>query len=292
MTKLEKPLKYLDGHPLIYSIIVIFLGGLLSNISAIILSSVVKIILNNQINQHLYTFLKIILEDISILTIVLIFKNPKIYFKGDFWQTLKISSVYILNLLNLAIFAVYSAIKENLEFKTNIEILLNIFKLISISFFEESLFRGLITNAFAKKHIDEKDEENGILKIIIYTSLIYGISHIINIFTPGINIPCAIIQILNAILIGAIFTAIYLRGGSILVTIILNMITNIYGLYKLYFFNIENIKSEIDLINSRDLIRDIRICVMLFGITILYVSFLIRKSKINDIKNTIKIINT
>ena len=200
--------------------------------------------------------------------------------------------MYILNIIQLISMAIYKAIKENLEFKTSTEIILGVFRILSISFFEESLFRGLITNAFAKKHIDEKDEENGILKIIIYTSLIYGISHIINIFTPGINIPCAIIQILNAILIGAIFTAIYLRGGSILVTIILNMITNIYGLYKLYFFNIENIKSEIDLINSRDLIRDIRICVMLFGITILYVSFLIRKSKINDIKNTIKIINT
>ena len=292
MTKMEKPLKYLDGHTLIYSISVIILGGLLSNISAIILSSVVKIILNNQINQHLYTFLKIILEDISILTIVLIFKNPKIYFKGDFWQTLKISSVYILNLLNLAIFAVYSAIKENLEFKTNIEILLNIFKLISISFFEESLFRGLIANAFAKKHILEKNEKYGILKSIVYTSLIFGITHIINIFTANVNISAATVQILNAICIGGIFTTIYYRGGNILVPIIVHTLTNFYGLFRAYFLNIKDYTTETDLINARDVSRDFHICIMLFLITAVYVSFLIRKSKINDIKNTVETINS
>ena len=220
---------------------------------------------------------------ISAIIVVFIFKKKDIFFKGSFLKTFKAGFLYILWCILGLIFIIIDSTRQNSSFKPTIDILLNIFKLFSISFFEESLFRGLITSSFAKKYVNEK---YGIIKILLYPSLIFGITHSINVFTMKINISASVFQILSAVIVSIVLTAIYLRGGNIFVPIIIHTIINANGLFNAYFLE-KNI-TEAAIINSNNIITDLYS--LIFAVFLphcIFTIYLIRENKINDIKQNI-----
>ena len=227
----------------------------------------------------LFPYLNVVGGIAATLITVVAFRKHNIYFTGHFLTTLKAASVYILFFLTSLSMTIFTSIKNNIEFKPISGILISVLALFSTSFLEESLFRGLIARAFIKKYIDRK---YGIIKSIIYPSLIFGITHVINIFTMKINISASIFQILTTICIGAIFTAIYLKGGNIFILIIAHTLTNAVGLFDSCF-----LKNEIKaatVINSRNISKDIYTFISILIFTAIYVAILVKNTKKEEVK--------
>lgn len=83
--------------------------------------------------------------------------------------------------------------------------------------FEEFLVRGLPLGNILWK----KDSRNQFLWLAFYTSLIFGLIHIGNLFKGG-ELISVLIQTCQATCAGLLFAAIYMRTGSIIPTIILH----------------------------------------------------------------------
>ena len=191
--KYDKIYKY----PFIYSILAILIYNGFITAFGLIISILIPLI--NYISHTNYDYLEsifkitspfsIIVSIISTLLLNLIFKNLKIYTKGNFFKTLKVFSVYLIFTISLLICVIYKNI--NHQFKPFNKIILGVLTLVFvIGFVEESLFRGLILNIFAKKYIDKPC---GILKILIFPALIFGGLHIFNIFNK-VSLEKAILQ--------------------------------------------------------------------------------------------------
>ncbi len=224
--------------------------------------------------------LSIIISTISILLLNLIFKNLKIYKIKNFFKTLKISSFYLI----FTIFSLMCAIYENVnhQFKPFNEIILGVLSLVfEIGFVEESLFRGLILNIFAKKYLDEY---RGILKILIFPAIIFGLIHLLNVFA-GVNLEKAILQAFLAFFIGILLNAIYMRGGNIFVLILIHAIIDASGLFKTFFIK-EIHLTNIDAINQTSYTE-----LFYIPLYLLLAIFLLRKSKLEEVKENLKTIN-
>ena len=183
-----------------------------------------------------------------------------------------------------AIFIAIALTKQNTKFnQTTNNIILSIVYIQSIGFFEESLFRNLITSSITRKYVNEK---YGIIKILLYPSLIFRITHYMNIFTMKINISASIFQILSAVFICTILTAIYLRDKNIFVPIIIHTILNANDLFNACFLE-KNI-TEAAIINSNNITTDLFF--LIFAVFLPYCIFtiyLIRENKTNKIKQNI-----
>lgn len=272
-------------YPLLYSIlsILIYYG-----FTAIF--GLVTIVLGNLINGNYknaestfktYSPTTIAICIISMLLLNLIFKNLKIYLRGNFFKTLKASSVLLIYETFFLIYILYIKLNTNVQFKSAGEIILGIITLLfGIGFIEESLFRGLILNMFAKKYINKP---YGILKILIFPSIIFGTIHLVNIFI-NVNIQNAILQATIAFFIGILLNAIYLRGGNIFVLILIHAIIDASGMFETLFTQ-ENVTIS-------DSINNISYATLLYiPIYLLLTIFLLRKSKLNEVKETLKKIN-
>ena len=102
-----------------------------------------------------------------------------------------------------------------------------------------SLFKNISGFLFDKR-------KNKLFISIILTSLIFGFSHITNLFNPEFHKISVVNQILFAISIGFILQSIYIRTKSLTFIICLHTLINYFGSYKKYllFGEIENIESQ------------------------------------------------
>ena len=114
---------------------------------------------------------------------------------------------------------------------------------LSVGIFEELFFRIFIF-FFALKIFDKR--KNKLFISIILTSLIFGFSHLTNLFNPEFHKISVVNQILFAISIGFMLQSIYIRTKSLTFIICLHTLINYFGSYKkhLLFGEIENIESQ------------------------------------------------
>ena len=180
------------------------------------------------------------------------------------------------------------AISENQQFKPAIIIIIKLIDLLQISFTEESLFRGLIASKFAQKYIDRK---YGILKSILFPSLIFGLVHIVNI-TANYKISYCIMQAIFATIVGIFFTTTYFLGKNIFALIVAHTITNACACFDYEFLN--NNISKIDAINSTtfDFYEIIIKIIFLLEIELVYIYIIFKKIGIEKVKNSIRKINS
>ena len=282
--------KKIYKHPFLFSIVIILIyQGFITALSVIL---GVFIALINFFNHVDYGNLKSIFKEISplsiavsvisILLINLIFKNLKIYTKRNFFKTVKVSLVYLIYILALLIYTIYQNTKINHQFKPSSEIILGILALIlEIGFVEESLYRGLILNIFAKKYLDKP---NGISKILFFPAIIFGSIHMLNILA-GVYLEKAILQAVLAFLVGILLNAIYLRGRNILVLILIHAIVDASGLFKCLFLRTNMTFS--DCINQTSYTE----LIIYIPLSILSTIFILRKSKLEEVKENLKTIN-
>ncbi len=143
---------------------------------------------------------------------------------------------------------------------------------LSIGFFEEILFRGIILVLLLKKLADKK---NGVLLAIIFSSAIFGLSHVFNLYS-GASIDDTLLQVGYSFLVGMMWAVIFLKTGNLWLTMLLHATYNFFGQVMFYLGSVD----------GRYDIYTIVITIMLAVIIAFYSVFLFRKL---DYKTLIKL---
>jgi membrane protease YdiL (CAAX protease family) len=148
-------------------------------------------------------------------------------------------------------------------------------KVISLSvtagFSEEIIFRGLPLSYLKRQLRSEKQ----VPLIVIITGIIFGLTHLTNIFV-GASVSASLVQGVVTICIGIFLGAVFMRGGNILVPMLLH---TLHDMLMLSFMKADEVSAVLTEEASLSDISEVLLCAALaaFGF------FLIRRSKRREI---------
>ena len=97
---------------------------------------------------------------------------------------------------------------------------------ISIGFFEEVIFRGVIMIVILQRVASSR---KGLLVAVILSSAVFGIMHLFNLFA-GASLGATMLQIGYSFLMGMMWAVIYLKTRNIWLSVLLHTIYNFFGL--------------------------------------------------------------
>lgn len=100
------------------------------------------------------------------------------------------------------------------------------FTMFLVGFNEELVMRGAVLHLFLDRFGGTK---KAVLTSVILSSAIFGAAHLCNILS-GVSVESAVVQALQATLLGVLFAAIYLRSGNIWITITAHALTDFAAL--------------------------------------------------------------
>lgn len=217
--------------------------------------------------------------------LVLVFGFGYIYRKKGFWSAMGAGMFKIAPFfLSLVSSLIQMLSNPATPWKSGAEILLGVLMLIGVGYREEVLFRGVITNAIARKYADST---KGIWITVLSSSALFGAMHIGNIL-HGTSFQSALIQSFSAIGTGAFFCAVYLRSGSIWGIAWLHTLHNSAATLDVLFTNSGgDLADVVNGLAGRGLVQTI---IIVFDFII--VAFLLRKSKRQRILDRIQQLNT
>jgi membrane protease YdiL (CAAX protease family) len=114
-------------------------------------------------------------------------------------------------------------------------IYLFIIECISIGFFEEVVFRGIILIFLLQRFSNTK---KGMYQAIVLSSALFGLIHLVNIFS-GADVGSTILQIGYSFLMGMMWAIVYLKTRNIWYSILLHATYNFFGLvlFRLGYVN-------------------------------------------------------
>ena len=142
---------------------------------------------------------------------------------------------------------------------------------LSAGFSEEVAFRGLPLSYLKRQLRSEKQ----IPLIVIVTGAVFGLFHIFNILV-GASVSASIVQSISAVSIGIFLGAVFMRGGNLLVPILLHSLHDVLMLSFSEADEVSAVLSE-EATSGDILIAAVSIALAAFGF------FLIRKSKRGEI---------
>ena len=208
------------------------------------------------------------------IAIVVFFGFSSTFKKGNFFKGLLCAlPFFILELILFIGIFVSNTKKPELTWNPWIAIVIGIFSIIGIGIREECVYRATIQNIVAKKHANSV---KGIWITVTISSVIFGLTHVTNIFY-GTHPLSVLSQVISATSLGFLFAAIYLRSGSIWAAIFIHSLTDFASLSSSIFFRQI---SDIDVTNSLTISWSSLIFDLLYlGLAI----FLLRPSKCNQI---------
>ena len=143
---------------------------------------------------------------------VVLFGKTDAYKRGGFFRTL-IAGLGVI-ILSAVLFAmnVYSLSQEpGLEWYTLPMMALGVFTAFAVGFREESVFRGIAVNLLADKYLKDR---RGILITTFAAAAFFGVMHMGN-MVNGQSFAESVLQAVNAVFLGAVLVAVYLRGGNL-----------------------------------------------------------------------------
>ncbi|MEW6607135.1 MAG: CPBP family intramembrane glutamic endopeptidase [bacterium] len=107
---------------------------------------------------------------------------------------------------------------------------------LSVGFFEEVLFRGILLIVLVEKleHV-----KGGTLISILISSLIFGLLHLVNLF-DGATLGSALLQVGYSFLMGILWATLYLKTGNLWLVMILHAVYNFFGQVMFYLGTVEN----------------------------------------------------
>ena len=146
-----------------------------------------------------------------------------------FFKTIK-AGQYVLY-YGIAIAYLFISKSLNMTFKSPLGIVSAIVYIIGIGFHEETIFRGLVANFIGKKYMKDL---KGFYFSVAMTSVLFGLIHLVN-MTRGVQLLSAVVQSLVAISLGAVFTAIYYRGGNLWALMFLHSVIDLGPLFQTLF---------------------------------------------------------
>lgn len=105
----------------------------------------------------------------------------------------------------------------------------------STAFFEEIIFRGILLILLLQKLPKNK---KGMYMAIIISSLIFGVSHLINLF-DGAVLSDTLLQVAYSFLMGLLWATVYVKSKNIWIVILLHASYNFFGqvMFKLGYVN-------------------------------------------------------
>jgi len=105
-----------------------------------------------------------------------------------------------------------------------LESILNVLTMICVGFVEEIIFRGFLFRAL---------EKNNVKSAIIISSVTFGVGHLINLFSNGLeNIVPNICQVFYAMAVGFLFVVIFYKGGSLISCILTHSLVNALSIFQ------------------------------------------------------------
>lgn len=177
-------------------------------------------------------------------------------------------AVFLFYLCILLLTVLSAAFSEESQWPKAPVILLGILSMIGIGIREETIFRGLLGNTLVLKY---GKNGKGLFGAVLLSSFLFGAVHLMNFFA-GVKLPGLIPQVLQATSLGALFTAIYLRGGNLWVVVLIHAIIDASGLFASTFLvSSLSVVDEISSLSYSGLI--------MLPIEIALAMFLLRKSK-------------
>ena len=173
------------------------------------------------------------------------------------------------------------------EWKSELEIFQGILLLLGIGIREEVLYRGVITNAIARKY---GSTTKGLWITALSSGAMFGAMHLSNVFY-GVSFAGALTQAIGCIAGGVLYCAIYLRGGSLWVVALVHSLKDTPALLEMYFTNFAKSATgaEVDMMSSY---RPSLTMVIFFVVELLLAAFLLRKSKRQKIFDRIEKMNS
>jgi membrane protease YdiL (CAAX protease family) len=170
-----------------------------------------------------------------------------------------INWVYINKNFFIALFfsvlLVYFSLQHTYEKLHELNITLSSFKHYSYlsqclitGFFEEFFFRILIFSYVCKSFF--LYSEHKVYKQILFTSFLFSIVHLTNLFNEDIDKLSVLNQIMFAFIIGIILQSIFYRWHNIYLNSIIHGLINYNGMRKSKLFNIENNEIEVTSFDS------------------------------------------
>ena len=171
--------------------------------------------------------------------------------------------------------------------KSELEIFQGILALLGIGIREEVLYRGVITNAIARKY---GSTTKGLWITVFSASTMFGAMHLSNMLY-GVSFAGALTQAIGCIAGGVLFSAIYLRGGSIWVVALLHSLEDTPALLEMYFTNVAKNATAAQVAMMSSYRPDLT-NVIVFVVQVLLAAFLLRKSKRQKIFDRIEKMNS
>ncbi len=268
----------LRSFPILFSVFVIILILLLHKIPLYNLFSNIGF---NEYNSDSYD--NIIINTISLLGLFYLIKKENVPFKlfsfrvGDLKYYLPLILYIIVysggfrDFLNFN----FSSIKIEAFFSYTL-------KNLSSSFLEEFLFRGFILGMFLLKFPATR---KGVFKSVALSGLIFGLMHIINLWTfDGQTIKGMLNQVYATTCFGIMYGATYIKTRSILTLAILHFISNFFSMiHELNFIEIiSNSTTQLDTSHFTILVSAI-FRMNVFGIPLIIGLFLIYNTDEKDL---------
>lgn len=96
---------------------------------------------------------------------------------------------------------------------------------LAVGFFEECIFRGVIFSVLAERMTKDR---KGFIKTYVFTSLIFGGAHLLNIF--GGDVGGTLLQVAYTILTGGLFGYALIKSKNIVIPSLIHAIYNFCGL--------------------------------------------------------------
>ncbi len=97
---------------------------------------------------------------------------------------------------------------------------------LSVGVFEEILFRGILFGVLAERFSKDK---KGLLKTYVLSSVIFGVIHLLNLFT-GANVGATLLQACYSVLTGGLFAYALLKSKNVLISALVHAVYNFCGL--------------------------------------------------------------
>ena len=150
-----------------------------------------------------------------VLSVVIMMGVYKLWFRPEFEGMLKgdLPLGFLLGLIELIYVVVTFAVSMMFGYELNIKPLTSviIFSSLGAGLGEEFIFRGVLISTLMRQWKDQ----NKFRSAAVLSGIVFGLIHATNVFA-GADPLRTLLQVIGAVGIGVIFTAVYLRSGSIL----------------------------------------------------------------------------
>ena len=227
---------------------------------------------NNQIaNKMIEDSISRILGGIIFMIVLLSFGYKSLFkFKYPFWVAfLIIIPSLVISINNFPIIAYFDGRTELVEPAYTIYIF--IIECLSVGFFEEIIFRGLILIVLLQKLPETR---KGIVLAVISSSVLFGMIHLLNIF-GGSSVNDTLLQVGYSFLMGMMWAIIFLKTKNIWLSMFLHATYNFFG----------QIMFTLGTVNGRYDIITIVVTLALAVIVAAYIGYLLSKIKAKEIKD-------